>query len=161
MYGGRLLVGPGLRVEGQDRIFAVGDIALSEAERGAGRTIGPMDAARAVGETPEGVALERSLVESARRGAWRQSPHWRSDARWRRSAGLARWRAGRRPRGGCAGSCRAAFRKGRSCNGVRWVAIQLTQKVDSFGAFPGVASLVGHDAGGQDKDAKPRLCWGR
>jgi NADH:ubiquinone reductase (H+-translocating) len=29
-HGGRLLVGPGLRVKGQDRIFAAGDIALSE-----------------------------------------------------------------------------------------------------------------------------------
>jgi NADH dehydrogenase len=28
--GGRILVGPDLRVEGQDRIFAAGDIALSE-----------------------------------------------------------------------------------------------------------------------------------
>ena len=29
-HGGRLLVGPGLRVKGQDRIFAAGDVALSE-----------------------------------------------------------------------------------------------------------------------------------
>jgi NADH:ubiquinone reductase (H+-translocating) len=31
-HGGRLLVGPGLRVKGQDRIFAAGDVALSEGE---------------------------------------------------------------------------------------------------------------------------------
>jgi NADH dehydrogenase len=59
--GGRILVGPGLRVKGQDRIFAAGDIAVSEDQplaqlaqpaiqmgRHAGKQI-----ARAIGGRPE------------------------------------------------------------------------------------------------------------
>ena len=49
--GGRLLVGPDLRVEGSDRIFAIGDIALEPA--------GPGPAARAARD-PAGQARRRA-----------------------------------------------------------------------------------------------------
>lgn len=72
---------------------------------------------------------------------------------------LARWRAGHRPQGCCAGSCGAALRERGSGDSVQRPPVQQTQQIDGVSAFRDIVRLPGHNPGCED-DQRLRMPGG-